>query len=108
MSRSAPTPTPTLPRRRGREWFPPLRSGGGLGWGRAVLKTLISPLPLLHRPRIHAVRKPRQRARQLAQLAALDLLRCRQRQSVDKRDITRRLVVRELRQRVLDDAGRER
>ena len=26
-------PTLALPRRRGREWLPPLRSGGGLGWG---------------------------------------------------------------------------
>ena len=47
---------------------------------------------------------PRQRLRQFAQLAALDLLRRGERQRVDEGDVARRLVVGQLRQRMLDDA----
>ena len=56
-------------------------------------------LASLQMPGVDALRRARQRARQRLQLAALHLLRWRQRQAVDEGDVARRLVVGQLLQR---------
>ena len=57
--------------------------------------------------RVDAVRLRGQLRRHRLELAALDLLRRRQRQRVDERHVARRLEVRQLRERVLDQCAGE-